>query len=135
MSTSSLQINCTACGEETLVRREPVYEGFSKVGERFICTGCGHIYAEESEVPFRDLARPEIFTAADRTERVKIFHSDEAKRNCRYCQHYLVNPFVQQCALHKREVQATDLCDDFTPASAKKKQEDPLSALLKKSKS
>ncbi len=135
MGTSSLQINCTACGEETFVRREPIYEGFSKVGERFICAGCGHAYADEDEVPFRDLTGPSVFTDADRSKRIKIFHSDEANRNCRHCRHYLLNPFVQQCGLHKREVQATDLCDDFSPPPPKGKDDDPLGKLLGKSKS
>jgi hypothetical protein len=132
MGTSSLQIDYTACGEETLVRREPIYEGFSKVGEQFVCTGCGHVYADEADVPFRDISGPSIFTAADRSKKIKIFHSDEANRNCRHCRHYLVNPFVQKCGLHGREVQATDLCDDFAPPPPKSETEDPLAKLLKK---
>jgi len=45
-----------------------------------------------------------------------IFAEDEKGRNCRYCKHYVVNPFTQRCGLHGRTVEATDTCEDFQSA-------------------
>ena len=114
MPSTRLEIICSACGADALLRREPVYEGLRKAGERLSCAACGHVFASEAEVPFKQSAGPAIFTEADRVRPVDLFKADERNRNCRYCVHYLVNPFKQYCARHHREVAATDVCAQFT---------------------
>ena len=109
----NVEIVCSACGADALLRREPVYEGFKKTGERLLCSACGHEFASEDDVPFKEKRQPALFTEADRPEKVEVFRSDEKGHNCRHCEHYVVNPFVQRCAIHHREVEATDLCRDF----------------------
>lgn len=132
MMDQKMAIDCSACGAETFVRREPVYEGFKKTGERLFCVTCGHEYADEAEVPYKTIAKPQIFTDADRSERVELFQGDEKGRNCRHCCHYVVNPFVQRCGLHKIEVQATDRCGDFhAKAEEEEGATDPLARLLR----
>ena len=42
MNGKSLEIVCSKCGADTLLKREPVYEGFKKVGEKLTCASCGH---------------------------------------------------------------------------------------------
>jgi len=64
-------------------------------------------------VPFKQKRRPTVFSEDERPQKASIFRSDEKDRNCRHCKHYVVNPFIQRCARHHREVQATDLCADF----------------------
>jgi hypothetical protein len=113
----SSQIICSACGEETMLRREPLYDGFQRVGERLSCVSCGHVYASEEELSFKQVGRPRLFTDADRSAPVVVFSSDNDLRNCRHCTHYVVNPFVQRCNLHQREVAATDVCDRFEAGS------------------
>lgn len=108
-----IEIVCTACGADTLLKREPVYEEFTKIGETLSCASCGHIYASEAEVPFKVPRPVEVFGDEDRPERVAVFRKDEKPRVCRYCKHYVVNPFAQRCDLHKRFVEATDDCPDF----------------------
>lgn len=108
-----LEIRCPACGQDSFLRREPVYEGFRKTGERLSCAGCGHVFAGEAEVPFVGRPPPRVFDAAERPRRVDVFAADEKGRFCRYCVHYIVNPFTQRCGLHFRVVQATDACADF----------------------
>ena len=115
MSTPRLRIICSACGADSFLKREPLYDGFRKVGETFACGDCGHRYPDEASVPYVDTSGPRIFTDADRSPDVSIFSSDDAERNCRHCRHYIVNPFIQRCGLHHREVAASDLCDDFSP--------------------
>lgn len=131
MADLKMAIVCSACGTDTFVRREPVYENFKKTGERFFCVTCGHEFKDEQSVPFITMAKPVIFTDADRTQKVDLFQGDEKGRNCRHCQHYVKNPFVQRCGLHQMEVQASDLCDDFQPASDSSTDNDPLTRLLK----
>ena len=113
---SSAEIICSACGAEALVVRQPVYEGFRKTGEEFVCSACGHVYPAESDVPFKTAsgAAP-IFSDADRSAAPQLFADGENRQICRYCVNYVVNPFTQWCGVHRREVEATDSCDEFSP--------------------
>ena len=117
---SAVEIICRNCGADTLLKREAVYDGFIKAGEKLICSSCGFEYASETEVPFKtNTPEPEIFTEADRSVKVEVFDESENKRLCRYCTSYIVNPFTQFCAVHKKEVQATDSCDRFAASEEK----------------
>ena len=109
----TLEIHCTACNADTWVVREPVYEGFKKVGDSFVCAQCGHVYASEADVPFKQQQAPEIFDESDRSAAPQVFDEEKELRLCRYCRHYVVNPFTQWCGMHRREVEATDTCDRF----------------------
>lgn len=129
--TKGMAIRCSACGADTFIRREPVYEGFRKTGERLLCVSCGHAYASEADVPFLARSRPQVFSDADRSAPVDLFQGDEKGHNCRHCRHYVVNPFVQRCGLHRMEVQATDRCEDFSAREeAGEDDDDPLARLL-----
>ena len=92
-------------------------EGFKKVGEEFLCSACGHKYASEAEVPYKEVRKAQVFDESDKAKVIDIFDDEERGKNCRYCEHYLVNPFTQRCAMHFKEVKATDFCDDFEPKS------------------
>ena len=110
----SVEIICRACGAEAFLNREPIYEGLTKAGERLSCSACGFVFESEESVPFtKKESAPVIFTDADRSEKVVVFDEGENKRLCRYCAEYVINPFVQFCSRHKKEVQATDSCDQF----------------------
>jgi DNA-directed RNA polymerase subunit RPC12/RpoP len=109
----NVEIVCAACGAETLLRREPKYDGFKKVGETLRCAACGHAYANEEAVPFKMHKAARLFGEEDRFRKVDVFEGDEKGRNCRHCRHYLVNPFTQRCGRRFKEVQATDVCPDF----------------------
>ncbi len=133
MPKQTSAIICSACNEDTFIRREPVYDGFKKVGETILCVSCGHVYAEEGHVPFKEARGSKIFSDEDRSKKVNVFKSDEKGLNCRHCDHYTVNPFMQRCGLHGVEVDATDVCDQFTPKrKVDDSDEDPLAKLLKK---
>lgn len=113
MATKSLEINCPGCGQVTLLLRQPVYEGFTKVGESFRCASCGHAFGSEDEVPFKHATPLQVFTEADRPKVVKVFDEGENQRLCRYCANYVINPFMQWCGHHRKEVEATDSCSAF----------------------
>lgn len=102
---------------EAFLKREPVYDGFNKTGEVLSCSACGAVFPSEENVPFKARNKtPEIFTDADRPETPDIFIEGENRVICRYCASYVINPFMQFCAHHKKEIQATDTCSDFSLA-------------------
>jgi len=114
MSVSGpVEISCPACGRDTLLLRAPLYEGFKKTGESLSCASCGHVFPSSEDVPYKHAAKISIFTDADRSASVKVF-DETAAPFCRHCVNYVVNPFTQWCGLHRKEVAATDHCDQFT---------------------
>jgi len=120
MTAKSNELICTACGREALLLRKPVYDGFKKTGEELTCSCCGHVYADEASVPFKVRRETKIFSEADRSRTVQVFNEGENRTLCRYCAHYVVNPFMQWCSLRKKEVAATDHCARFEPRPAEK---------------
>ena len=108
------EIICSACGAEALLVRAPKYDGFTKVGECITCSACGHEYASEEDVTFKETAVPAVFTEADKSDDPVVFDEDEADRLCRYCESYVLNPFMQWCSVRKKEVESTDTCDRFS---------------------
>jgi hypothetical protein len=134
-----LEINCRACGKTALARADPVYDGFQKRGEAYVCTACGHRYPSRETTPFVTVDKaPAIFPNADRMASPRIFKDSERRRCCAYCAHRVVNPFGQRCGLTNREVESTDLCDQFelragdetSSAAAEPKPVDPLARLF-----
>ncbi len=126
MGETSVEIICRSCGEESLLKRMPRYEGFKRVGEILTCAACGYEYASEADVPFKQRRAPRVFDTSDAPKTVRVFRDEEKGRLCRYCRQYVVNPFTQRCARHRRFVEATDSCEDFEPkASAEAKKADP----------
>jgi hypothetical protein len=109
-----MEICCSFCHTVTLVRAEPVYDGFKKIGEAYICMACGARYASAEETPFAHAQqRPQVFTDADKPRAPSVFSDDERQRSCGWCSHFVVNPFSQRCGLSNKETQATDLCVRF----------------------
>lgn len=121
----SLEIICAECGKTALVRAEPIYDGFKKIGEAFVCTSCGHRYASESETPFIEAGRnPVVFTEKDKPDVPKIFSEDEREHCCTWCKHFVVNPFTQRCGLTNNFTEATNLCVRFEKKCAEKPKTD-----------
>ena len=121
---AKVELRCPACGRDSWLRRAPIYDGFTKTGEALTCALCGHAFASEAEIPFKD-NRPKVFSEADRPRPVKVFREDEKGQMCRYCAEYVVNPFLQRCGLHRCEVQATDTCPHFKPKPPPKEEAEP----------
>lgn len=127
---AQVELRCPACGRDSWLVRTPVYDGFTRTGETLTCALCHHEFASEADIPFKASTRPKVFTEADRPRPVKVFSEDEKGKMCRYCAEYVVNPFIQRCALHQCEVQATDTCPHFRPKGEDHKP-DPLASIEK----
>ena len=108
-----VEIHCPGCNRETLLVRKPKYDGFKKVGEELSCATCGRTFEDEAAVAFKQERKLSIFDESDRSPVVDVFKGDPRHRLCRYCEHYVVNPFRQWCARQRREVEATDTCPQF----------------------
>jgi hypothetical protein len=110
-----MEIRCSSCRAVTLARIEPVYDGFKKIGETYICTACGARHSADDAALFVSDAptRPSVFTDDDKPKAPSIFSDDERRKSCSWCTHFVVNPFNQRCGLTNRETQATDLCVRF----------------------
>jgi len=110
-----VELRCSACDQDSWLKREKKYDGFTPVGETLSCALCGHVFASEDEIEFIGSRKPKVFTEADRPRPVRVFEKGENDKMCRYCAEYVVNPFLQRCALHQCEVEATDTCPHFRP--------------------
>lgn len=109
------ELFCPVCAKNTLVIREPVYDGFTRTGERMKCATCGHAFAAPETTPASTPKVPAIFSEDDLPAPIELFSEGENRVMCRYCKNYLVNPFKQWCGLHAKEVEATDTCAQFEP--------------------
>ena len=109
-----VEIICNNCHKESFINKEPIYEGLTKIGEKVSCTSCGFVYTNEKDIPYKDEAKKYlIFDEDDKSEKIKLFSTNETKNLCRQCSNYIINPFTQFCVLHKKEVEATDSCNKF----------------------
>lgn len=113
MSGRQLEIICSECGADTLLVRTPVYDGLRKSGETLKCGACGHEYRGEDEIPYKGRKTVKVFDESDASKKPVVFREDEKGRLCRYCRHYVVNPFVQRCDITHKFVEATDTCARF----------------------
>lgn len=97
-----------------MVRPEPIYDGFRKSGEAFVCMSCGHRYPSEAETPFLEKrAKPSVFSEADKPVIPDIFAHEERHHCCLYCKHYVTSPFDQRCGLTNQKTEAINLCVRF----------------------
>jgi hypothetical protein len=104
------QIFCPVCDKATFVVRSPLYDGLRKVGEKLSCCECKTEFEDETKVRFVE------------QKKVEVFSEEDGLRLCMNCRHYVVNPFVQRCMVHKKEVEATDTCIVFAMRVTPKKE-------------
>jgi hypothetical protein len=110
-----VEIICPACGQESFLKRAPQYDGFKRTGEILSCASCGHVFADETAAPLKHKKTIAGFDSKNLPPPPRIFHQKEIAALCRFCEHYVVNPFVQRCSRLKKEVEATDTCAQFKP--------------------
>lgn len=105
-----------------MLKRETIYEGFKRIGDKLSCAACGQVFTDEAAVPYTTKKIMPGFGRQDLPAPLKVFGEQELReavgRLCRHCAHYVINPFLQRCGRSHREVEATDTCAQFTPKSA-----------------
>jgi len=112
-------VNCPHCGERTVVKSKKMMDGFTVVGESFVCVLCGaELGTPEEEKP----AAPD-HAASDRLASLLGDISVEAKadltpdegygRFCRNCIHLIEHPFKTLCGLNGGAVDPMGECPRF----------------------
>ena len=113
-----MQKFCEHCQQETLFVSEAVYDGFKKIGENQICSGCGTVSTSKTSSAPKIDPLVELFGDEPTEEKSSLFDVEaETAKLCRKCAHYVIHPFTQRCGIHDREVSATDSCDQFEKMS------------------
>lgn len=117
------EIFCPVCGKVTFAVRRPVFDGLKKTGEKLSCSVCQTEFEDETQIEFIERGKVTVFT------------EDDGVRLCLNCKHYITDPFIQKCMLHRKEVEATDTCEGFVrrppPKKEKEKETKPSDALKK----
>jgi len=111
-----MEIRGAGCGEVALARAEPVYENFRQVGEEYICTSCGKLYASAAETPFvSGPEKPKVFSDADwaKDAAPPVFEGADRQHCCGWCRHLILSSFGQRCGVLNRFTDATDVCGRF----------------------
>ncbi|MCK5801556.1 MAG: hypothetical protein KAI66_01930 [Lentisphaeria bacterium] len=112
-------IVCPSCGRESAVKLHRKMDGWTCVGEFFICALCKAELAPAagSSVPSRsdneksvDALADFFGTTVEETAKLDV----ENSQFCRDCIHYYSNPFASQCMLHERKVEPMQDCGDFS---------------------
>ncbi len=112
MTPGAEKIFCPSCRQESTVKTEKKYDGFTPVGEVKTCAFCGYEF---------EGGGPEAIK-----EKAPDWAKGEGhKKVCHRCLHYLVNPFIQKCGLSQKEVKALDSCPKFSPKPPPKEEDTP----------
>jgi len=113
-------VNCPRCGERTVVKSKKRMDGFTVVGESFVCVLCGaELGQPEAETP---AAAPD-HNAADKFASLLGDISVETKadltpdegygRFCRNCLHFIEHPFKTLCGLNGSTTDPMGECPRF----------------------
>ena len=118
------EIVCPHCGEDSFASKKSVMDGWTKKGEIFVCAACGAKLADCVDSSVASDASGGKSTAIsslagalgiDEIEKPTIEVSDNEKRFCRDCAHFISHPFLNRCSLLGKEVAPMDDCDGFEP--------------------
>lgn len=115
---------CPSCGRDSFIKKESVMDGWTKVGEIFACAACsakiadtaGGADAKADDNTVVDKGKSNALAAFLGTEKdsgPRITASDDEKRFCRDCAHYIAHPFMNWCSKFDKSVEPMDDCPDF----------------------
>ena len=110
---------CPHCGEESLVKRKVLTEGFRKTGEALVCALCGAVVGEPATPAAEAKAAADergrklaALLGGDEREKVTLA-ADPESRFCRDCRHFIAHPFRSRCGLTGETADPMADCDAF----------------------
>lgn len=118
------EIICPHCGEDSFASQKTVMDGWTQIGEIFVCAACGAKLAdiddksaEDNAVPAKSPGLSALAGAlgVEEAEKPTIELSEDEKRFCRDCAHFVSHPFLDRCSLLEKEVSPMDDCAEFKP--------------------
>lgn len=116
------EIVCPHCGKDSFASKKTEMDGWTKVGEIFVCAACGAKLADcndsATENRASDAHTPALSSLAaalgvEETNKPSMTVSEDEKRFCRDCVHFISHPFLNRCSLLGQEVAPMDDCDKF----------------------
>ena len=129
------QLQCPACGKDSVVQVRTKLEGWRNLGDWFVCGLCGHYLAALSEDARTDEAAQARETQA--ASRLAAFLNEEVTSSapvgllpdaeaafCRDCLHFFQHPFVSRCLLHDRVTEPMHDCREFLLRHESEEQEE-----------
>ena len=116
------EIICPHCGEDSFASKKTVMDGWTKIGDIFVCAACGAKLQdiEEKQTETSDTHKKSSGLSAlagalgvKETEKTTLDLSEDEKRFCRDCAHFISHPFLDRCSLLGKDVAPMDDCDKF----------------------
>ena len=113
------QIKCPYCSKDSFLVKKVVHDGWKKAGEFLCCSSCSSEIEQmkeadsASQVSEVRLSALEALLSEKKQEQQKIHASDEEKRFCRDCMHFISHPFLNRCSYHNKTVETMDDCNNF----------------------
>ncbi|MBQ4107385.1 MAG: hypothetical protein IJC73_07395 [Lentisphaeria bacterium] len=109
---------CPHCGEESLVKKQALMDGFRKTGEILICALCqarvGEPAAPGADGGVEDRCRNlAALLGGDEREKT-VLTADAGTRFCRDCRHFIAHPFLARCGLNGEPADPMADCPEFT---------------------
>lgn len=111
--------DCPHCGNSSFLKKESVMDGWTKVGDILSCASCSaKIVDIEEDKKKEDSQQNSSMALADllgmeKEEKLSIEASEEEKRFCRDCAHFISHPFLDRCSLHETDVNPMEDCAEF----------------------
>ena len=123
------EVNCKDCGAGAFAVKKPLMDGWTKLGDIFVCSACGAKIAdapvaeEQSKEAKNDAASSKLlgFLGLEKEEKKKIEATEDEKHFCRDCANLVSHPFLFRCDLHKKDVNPMDDCPDYVRKGTGKK--------------
>ena len=117
------EFDCPHCGASTFLKQESILDeaGWRKIGEALFCAACSEkiedIVDEEPnsfvQKDKKELSALASLLGTEPEKKVRLQESAGDTHFCKDCKHFIVHPFMDRCALHEKDVNPMDDCDDY----------------------
>jgi DNA-directed RNA polymerase subunit RPC12/RpoP len=121
------EIVCPHCGKDSFASKKTEMDGWTKKGDILVCASCGAKLADLSESGAsvaQNSDSPALSSLAealgvDEMRKPTLKVTDDEKRFCRDCAHFISHPFLNRCSLFGKEVAPMDDCGEFKAKTEK----------------
>ena len=110
------EIICEFCGKDSFLVKKAIMDGWKKEGDFLACSACGEkiarLDAGTSASESKKSALLSLLNAEDE-KKLEFSATDDEKRFCRDCENFISHPFLNRCAILKKNVEPMDDCVQF----------------------
>ncbi len=110
-------VSCPLCGEKSVVKTKMKMDGFTRLGEVFVCALCGG----ELGTPSKDVAPvaqssnklAALLGEVETDAKADIAPDENYGRFCRNCVHFIEHPFKTLCGIDGKPADPMGECKHF----------------------